>query len=118
MTRNFPTISEMLAIHDDQIALFGGALAIRDMGALESAVMRPQLGYYNGIIEEAADLLESLVMSHPFVDGTSELHRAQLLKHSCRRTEATLNATAVRATISHAPVRDQLFPIPLTAFLA
>ena len=66
MTRNFPTIPEVLAIHDDQIALFGGTLAIRDMGALESADMRPQLGYYNGIIEEAAALLKTFAMKHPF----------------------------------------------------
>ena len=82
MTRNFPTIPEVLAIHDDQIALFGGALAIRELGALESADMRPHLGYYNGIIEEAAALLKTFAMKHPFVDGTSELYRA-LLKHSC-----------------------------------
>ena len=31
--------------------------------------MRPQLGYYDGLIEEAAALLESLAMNHPFVDG-------------------------------------------------
>ena len=31
--------------------------------------MRPQIGYYSGIIEEAAALLESLATNHPFVDG-------------------------------------------------
>ena len=39
------------------------------MGALASAIMRPQIGYYDSLIEEAAAMLESLDMNHPFVDG-------------------------------------------------
>ena len=69
MTHDFPTIEEVLAIHDALIAEFGGAAGLRDAGALDSALMRPQLGYYDGLIEEAAALLESLAMNHPFVDG-------------------------------------------------
>ena len=69
MTHDFPAIEEVIAIHDEQIALFGGSYRIRDEGALASAVMRPQLGYYDSLIEEAAALLESLAMNHPFVDG-------------------------------------------------
>ena len=44
-------------------------MGIRDEGALASAIMRPQMGYYDTLIEEAAALLESLTMNHPFVDG-------------------------------------------------
>ena len=69
MTRDFPIIREVLDIHDDQIRQFGGEPGLLDAGALESAIMRPQIGYYAGIIEEAAALLESLAMNHPFVDG-------------------------------------------------
>jgi len=42
---------------------------MRDKGALESALLRPQSGYYNDIIEEAAALWESLSQNHPFIDG-------------------------------------------------
>ena len=35
--------------------------------------MRPQLGYYDGLIEEAAALMESLAMNHPFVDGNKRI---------------------------------------------
>ena len=73
MTRDFPTIEEVLAIHAAQIAEFGGSTGLRDAGALESALMRPQLGYYDGLIEEAAALLESLAMNHPFVDGNKRV---------------------------------------------
>jgi death-on-curing protein len=34
------------------IELFGGARGIRDKGAVEAAVFRPQTGYYNSIEEE------------------------------------------------------------------
>ena len=67
--RDFPTIEEVIAIHDLSVREFGGVLGLRDMGALESALLRPQMGYYDGLIEEAAALMESLAMNHPFVDG-------------------------------------------------
>ncbi len=69
MIHDFPTIEEVIAIHDIAVREFGGSLGLRDAGALESALMRPQLGYYDSLIEEAAALMESLAMNHPFVDG-------------------------------------------------
>ena len=73
MTRRFPNMDEVMAIHDDQLDRFGGEPGLRDLGALESALMRPQIGYYDGIIEEAAALMESLAMNHPFVDGNKRV---------------------------------------------
>ena len=69
MNRDFPTTEEVVAIHDVAIREFGGSMGLRDMGALESAILRPQMGYYDGLIEEAAAMMESLAMNHPFVDG-------------------------------------------------
>ena len=69
MTRDFPTVEEVVAVHDALIHEFGGSMGLRDVGALESAILRPQMGYYDGLIEEAAAMLESLAMNHPFVDG-------------------------------------------------
>lgn len=63
------TLVELLAIHDRLIEEFGGATGVRDGGALESALFRPQTGYYRDVIEEAAAMFESLIQSHPFVDG-------------------------------------------------
>ncbi len=60
-------------MHDRLIDAFGGALGIRDEGALVSALMRPQLGYYGSLLEEAAALLESLANNHPFVDGNKRV---------------------------------------------
>ena len=43
------------------------------MGALESALLRPQMDYYDGLLEEAAALMESLANNHPFVDGNKRV---------------------------------------------
>ena len=42
-------------------------------GALESAAMRPQSGYYEDLIAEAAALWESLSQNHPFVDENKRI---------------------------------------------
>ncbi len=73
MTHSFPTIHEVIALHDALIGEFGGSMGLRDMGALESAPLRPQMGYYDSLIEEAAALMESLANNHPFVDGNKRV---------------------------------------------
>ena len=57
---SYPTVDEVIAIHGQLIAMFGGSLGVRDRGALESALARPQSGYYTDTIQEAAALWESL----------------------------------------------------------
>ena len=64
---------EVMLIHRVMIERFGGADGVRDMGALESALFRPQSGYYADTIAEAAALFESLAMNHPFVDGNKRV---------------------------------------------
>jgi death on curing protein len=63
------TLQDALDIHDIQLAQFGGATGLRDPGQLESALFRPQTGYYADLIAEAAALWESLSQNHPFIDG-------------------------------------------------
>jgi len=70
---DFLTIDELLAIHHKLIEEFGGSQGLIDSGALESALMRPQAGYYQNIIEEAAAFMESLAMNHPFIDGNKRM---------------------------------------------
>ena len=67
--RVYLTVAEVIAIHHHQIEEYGGSHGVRDQGALETAVFRPQTGYYNDLSEEAAALPESLVNNHAFVDG-------------------------------------------------
>jgi death-on-curing protein len=70
---SYPTIDEVIAVHARLIARFGGSLGIRDRGALESALARPQTGYYDDLIQEAAALWESLSQNHPFLDGNKRI---------------------------------------------
>ena len=69
MRRVYLTIVDVLALHDQQLSLYGGADGVRDPGQLEAALFRPQSGYYGDVISEAAALWESLSQNHPFVDG-------------------------------------------------
>lgn len=69
MNRDYLTTADVIGIHAVLLHRYGGADGIRDMGAVESAVFRPQCGYYSDIAEEAAALLESLLINHPFIDG-------------------------------------------------
>ena len=55
------------------IERYGGSHGLRDAGALEAALFRPQSGYYDDLIWEAAALFESLAMNHPFVDGNKRV---------------------------------------------
>ena len=66
---DYLTMAEILAMHEDQIARYGGSGGVRDHGLLESALYRPQTGYYADLLEEAAALWESLAQNHPFIDG-------------------------------------------------
>lgn len=70
---DYLTLAEVLAIHADLIARYGGSHGLRDPGLLESALFRPQTGYYSDLIEEAAALWESLSQNHPFLDGNKRL---------------------------------------------
>ncbi len=65
----FLSLDEVLVMHERLIEVFGGPEGVRDMGMLESALFRPQTGYYEDLIQMSAALFESLLMNHPFVDG-------------------------------------------------
>lgn len=69
----FLSVDEVIAIHAHLIERFGGPAGIRDPGLLESALYRPQTGYYKDLAELAAALFESLLMNHPFVDGNKRV---------------------------------------------
>lgn len=69
----YPSLQEALALHEALIERFGGRPGVRDMGALESALHRPQSGYYDSLSQQAAALMQSLAMPPPFVDGNKRV---------------------------------------------
>jgi death on curing protein len=72
-TTKFPTLEEALELHRVLLERFGGSTGVRDLGALESALFRPQTGHYDALAVQAAALMQSLAMNHPFVDGNKRV---------------------------------------------
>jgi len=66
-------LKQVVEIHHGQIDKFGETTGIRDAGLIEAALLRPQTGYYQDLIEEAAALWESMTMNHGFVDGNKRV---------------------------------------------
>lgn len=71
--REYLTVAEVYQMQFHLIEMFGGLHGVRDQGAVEAAVFRPQTGYYNSIEEEAAALMESLANNHGFLDGNKPI---------------------------------------------
>lgn len=69
----FPTLSETVELHSRLIDRFGGKPGVRDLGLLDSALWRPQTGYYNTLSLQAAALLQSLTQNHAFIDGNKRV---------------------------------------------
>src|SRR5271170_4090654 len=69
----YVTTADALFFHKILIERYGGDPGIRDPGALEAALHRPQTGYYDTLTHQAAALLESLIQNHPFVDGNKRV---------------------------------------------
>ena len=73
ITTQYLSIVEVLELHRRTIEKHGGKAGVRDMGLLESALLRCQSGYYSSLSEQAASLLQSLSMNHCFVDGNKRV---------------------------------------------
>ncbi len=77
------SLAEVLDLHSRLLAMSGGALGVRDLGAAESAVSRPHATFageelYPDLVAKAAALCHSLVMNHPFVDGNKRVGHAAM----------------------------------------
>ena len=70
---DYLTVAEVYRMQHRLIQLFGGLHGVRDKGAVEAAVFRPQTGHYNSLDEEAAALMESLGNNHGFLDDNKRI---------------------------------------------
>ena len=76
------TLSSVLSIHSEQLALFGGPAGVRDQGLLESAIARPinQWHYENaGLPALAAAYAFGIARNHPFIDGNKRAAFAAMM---------------------------------------
>jgi death-on-curing protein len=74
MEVEFLDLLDVLEIHESRMALYGGALGVRDLGLLQSAIAQPQAGLgdqflHADIYEMAAAYLYHIIQNHPFLDG-------------------------------------------------
>lgn len=67
--RIYPTVAEAKEFHKQLSEEFGGTATLLEEGRVAAAIVRPQIGYYGTLVEEAAALMESLANNRPFLDG-------------------------------------------------
>jgi death-on-curing protein len=77
------TFAEVLELHRRVVYETGGATALRDLGALESATAQPRASFggndlYPSLEEKAGALAFSLIQNHPFIDGNKRVGHAAL----------------------------------------
>jgi death-on-curing protein len=92
------TLIEILELHRRILEQSGGALGIRDMGLLESAIAQPRMTFggedlYPSLLEKAAALGFSIIMNHPFVDGNKRTG------HAATETFLVLNGLEINASV-------------------
>jgi len=80
----YPTKDDVLDLHEDALAAFGGESGVMDEEALEGALARPQASFggverFPDVPSKAAALLHGLVMAHAFVDGNKRTAAAVAL---------------------------------------
>jgi death-on-curing protein len=80
----FLSLEEVLFIHQDQIANYGGSPEIRDEGLLESAITQPMTTFggqelHPSVFDKAAAYLFHICSNHPFVDGNKRTALASAL---------------------------------------
>jgi death on curing protein len=71
---DFLTVDEVIDLHDQQLARYGGGTGLRDRAALESAVATPQASFGGTFLHEdlfhmAAAYAFHIAENQPFVDG-------------------------------------------------
>jgi death on curing protein len=74
----FLGLDEVLAIHREQVELYGGTEGVRDLGLLESAAAAPEASFdgaylHGSLPEMAAAYLYHLAQNHAFLDGNKRV---------------------------------------------
>ncbi len=83
MATRFLSLAEVLDLYGRVLVAGGGSSAIRDLGALESALAQPRATFddvdlYPTLVDKASALGFSLIRNHPFVDGNKRIGHAAL----------------------------------------
>ena len=79
----YVTVAELVELYGRVMQQFGGAIGLRDLPALDSALAQPRMTFggadlYPTPAEKAAALGFSLINNHPFVDGNKRVGHAAM----------------------------------------
>ncbi|HSM93531.1 MAG TPA: type II toxin-antitoxin system death-on-curing family toxin [Anaeromyxobacteraceae bacterium] len=74
MDPEFLDLADVLLIHEEQLARYGGSAGLRDQGLLESAIAMPQATFGGAFVHEdlfamAAAYAFHIAENQPFLDG-------------------------------------------------
>ena len=74
----FLTLAEIIAIHQNQIELYGGQPGIRDISLLSSAISMPESTFdgdylHDNLFKMAAAYAFHICQNHPFIDGNKRV---------------------------------------------
>ena len=92
------TLAEVAALHWAILERSGGAVGIRDLGALESALAQPRASFdgvdlHASLSAKAAALGSSLALNHPFLDGNKRV------AHAAMEAFLILNGSEIAASV-------------------
>lgn len=92
------TLVEVINLHHRIIQQSQGAMDIRDLSSLKSAIAQPRMTFggehlYPTIVDKASALGFSIVMNHPFIDGNKRTG------HAAMETFLVLNGLEINAVV-------------------
>lgn len=105
----FIGLEAALAIHHEQIQVFGGTHGLRDQALLESALGQAEqtFAYTRSLFETAAQYCISIAGNHPFLDGNKRMAAACMLTFLVlNRREPTMSSAELFEWAMRVAVRD------------
>ena len=91
-------LHEVLELYRRIMERTGGAVGVRDLNALESALAQPRMTFggedlYPTLVDKACALGFSLIQNHPFLDGNKRVG------HAAMETFLVLNGFEIDASV-------------------
>lgn len=121
MPPTFLSLDEVLEIHRDQLARYGGAAGVGDLGLLQSALAQPQATFggqflHANVFEMAAAYLFHIVQNHPFVDGNQRVGAVAAIVFLLLNEEDTTATSAELESLVLAVAQGQRTKLEIAQF--
>ena len=122
----FLEIEVVMAIHEEQLAVHGGGVGLRDAGLLESALARPlnRIAYdpEADVAVLAAAYAFGIARNHPFIDGNKRTAFVAmelcLLLNGCRLVASDEDALMAMLRLAAGEIEEDAFALWIRDHLA